>query len=424
MGGLVRRSAALIVLAGAVVAGGCGRERRSLQGPYAKIAGDAIPRIEEVTGLSFKTDPKIEGRSRDEVRKFLERRFHEDLPDEEIKGTQAAYSRFGLIPDTLDLRAFLLDVLTEQVVGYYDPEAKVLYVVQESPPEQVSIIISHELVHALQDQYMSLDSLQLLRSDNDRQMAAQAVIEGQATLVQIQAMLGGRGGDVATAFPGGWDRVRDVIREQSSQMPVFATAPRLIQETLIFPYLSGAEFMRSFQQLRAGETPYSAMPASTEQIMHARAYFNERDVPTRVTLPAPRVGRERYQNNLGEFETRLFLYEHMRDQSAAVRGAAGWDGDRYMVVTTPRGEALVWVTVWDSPEEAAEFTEALDRAIARRFDGELMRPAPGGKRYELTNDREVSWWSGEIAGRPAIIYTDAPSGVGELLQPSRVKLEQ
>ena len=424
MGGLVRRSAALSVLAGAVIVSGCGRERRSVEGPYAKIAGDAIPRIEEVTGLAFKTDPKIEGRSRDEVREFLERRFREDLPDAEIAGTQAAYARFGLIPDTLDLRRFLLDVLTEQVVGYYDPEAKVLYVVRESPPEQVSMIISHELVHALQDQYMSLDSLQLLRSDNDRQVAAQAVIEGQATIVQIQAMLGGRGGDVAAAFPGGWDRVRDVIREQSSQMPVFATAPRIIQETLIFPYLSGAEFMRQFQQLRPGETPYAKMPASTEQIMHARAYFNEPDVPTKITLPAPRIGRERYQNNLGEFETRLFLYEHMRDQSGAVRGAAGWDGDRYAVVTTPQGEALVWVTIWDSPTEATDFTEALDRAISRRFDGELMRPAANGKRYELRNDREVSWWSGEIAGRPAIIYTDAPSGVGELISPSRVRLEQ
>jgi hypothetical protein len=246
------------------------------------------------------------------------------------------------------------------------------------------------------------------------------VIEGQATIAQIQSMLGGA--DIATALPGGWDRVRDMIRESSSQMPVFATAPRIIQETLIFPYLSGAEFMRSFQQLRPGEAPYADLPRSTEQILHARAYFNDKDGPTRITLPRPRVGRDRYQNNLGEFEIRIFLYEHVREQTAAVRGAAGWDGDRYMVVETPRGDALAWVTVWDSPVEAAEFTEVLDRAIGRRFDGERMREVGSGKRYEVTG-REISWWGGDISGRAVVIYTDAPAGTGELIAPSRVKLD-
>ena len=422
MDGVVRRTAATVALGMGVLVAACGgQERRGLEGPYAKVAGDAIPRIEEVTGLKFKSNPKIEARSRDEVRQFLEKRFREELPDEEIAGSRAAYLRLGLIPDSLDLRAFMLDLLTEQVVGYYDPETKVLYVVQEAPPEQASIIIAHELVHALQDQYMSLDSLQTLRGDNDRQIAAQAVIEGQATIVQIQSMLGGA--DIATALPGGWDRVRDMIRESSSQMPVFATAPRIIQETLIFPYLSGAEFMRTFQQLRPGEAPYADMPRSTEQIIHARAYFNERDAPTSVTLPPPRIGRDRYQNNLGEFETRIFLYEHAREQTSAVRGAAGWDGDRYMVVATPRGEAFAWVTVWDSPVDAAEFTEVLDRAIGRRFDGERMREVAGGKRYEV-GDREISWWGGDIGGRAAIIYSDAPVGTGELVAPGRIKLEQ
>lgn len=422
MDGVVRRAGTILALGSALVMSGCGREKRRVEGPYAKIAGDAMPRIERVTGLTFKSAPKIEGRSREEVRAFLERRFREDLPDEEIAGTRSAYHRLGLIPDTLDLRAFMLDLLEEQVVGYYDPETKVLYVVQGAAPEQVSMIVSHELVHALQDQYMSLDSLQLLRGDNDRQLAAHAVVEGQAMIVQIQAMLGSGGGDIAAALPGGWDRVRDIIREMSAQQPIFSRAPRIIQETVIFPYLSGAEFMRTFQQLRPGDPPYGDLPASTEQIMHARAYFTQRDAPTRVTLPPPRLGRSRYQNNLGEFETRLFLYEHMRDQAASVRGAAGWDGDRYMVVETPRGEAFVWVTVWDTPVEAAEFTEALDRALSRRFDGELMRPTANGKRYEI-GEREITWWGGDVGGRATVVYTDAPSGVGEIIAPGKVQLQ-
>ena len=67
--------------------------------------------------------------------------------------------------------------------------------------------------------------------------------------------------------------------------------------------------------------------------------------------------------------------------------------------------------------------EVLDRAIARRFDGELMRPVANGKRYEV-GDREISWWGGDVSGRAVVLYTDAPSGMGELIAPSRVRLEQ
>ena len=96
-------------------------------------------------------------------------------------------------------------------------------------------------MHALQDQYISLDSIQKVRDDNDRQAAAQAVFEGQAVTSRSPAMLGGT--NIAINLPGGWDRVRDMIRESQSSMPIFAAAPDVIQETLIFPYLSGAEFV-------------------------------------------------------------------------------------------------------------------------------------------------------------------------------------
>ena len=94
-----------------------------------------------------------------------------------------------------------------------------------------------------------------------------------------------------------------------------------------------------------------------------------------------------------------------------------------MLFETPRGDGLAWVTVWDTPVDAGEFFDLLDRAIGRRFDGERMREVAGGKRYEVT-DREISWWGGEVSGRAVVIYTDAPVGTGELIAPGRVKLEQ
>ena len=102
-----------------------------------------------------------------------------------------------------------------------------------TPASQVELTVSHELVHALQDQYVNLDSLQKIRGDDDREMAAQAVIEGQAVFGQMRSMVGGD--NVAFDMPSGWSRIRDEIRNNHDAMPVFAAAPTIVQETLDFP---------------------------------------------------------------------------------------------------------------------------------------------------------------------------------------------
>ena len=67
----------------------------------------------------------------------------------------------------------------------------------------------HELVHALQDQYVNLDSLEHLKGDDDRAAAAQAVIEGQATYESIVHRHGGSG-NIAAQLPGGWATMREI----------------------------------------------------------------------------------------------------------------------------------------------------------------------------------------------------------------------
>ena len=244
----IRRSGGLLLAAvAALFTTACGAGRgsaaaRAYQGPYADQVREIIPKIEAATGLPFRTPPRLEERSSAQVREFLERRFHEERVAREQEGQVAAYKRLGLMPDTLDAQKLFLDLLTEQIVGFYDPQTKVLYVVQSAPADERSTIIGHELVHALQDQYVNLDSLQTSISENDRASAVQALIEGEAVYEQMQAVLGP--GDLAARLPGGWQRIRQAVREQSSNMPLFSTAPLVLQETLIFPYLSGAEFVR------------------------------------------------------------------------------------------------------------------------------------------------------------------------------------
>ncbi len=401
----------------------CESQKPKYEGPYAAEVTEAVPMIEKAVGLPFKTPPKVETRSKEQVREFVTKQFTDSLAMHDIAGQEAAYKRLGMIPDTLKLQPFLTSLLEEQIVGFYDPHTKVLYVVDGAPKDMAAITITHELVHALQDQYISLDSVQKIRDDNDRLSAAQSVFEGQAVYEQISIMLGGS--NIAINLPGGWDRIREMIQENKSSMPVFAAAPKVIQETLIFPYLSGAEFYRNFKERKPGTIIYTDMPVSTEQIIHPAAFFVNRDNPTKVGLGTLSNATKVYENDLGEFETRLFLFQHLNDQNEAVRGATGWDGDRYAVVNTPQGQGIVWLSVWDSPVEAGEFFHLAGQAVERRYSTKAAAGSTDLVKKYSAGGRAVQLSTMEIQGRPVVIYADVPAGANpNIITPAQVTLKQ
>lgn len=398
-----------LIVAGLALAG-CRDKAEEPAGPYGRQIAEAVPAIERAVGLKFKSPPKVEVRSKAQVREFVTAQINDSLAARTFAGVTAAYKRLGMIPDTMDLKQFLIDLLEEQIVGYYDPKTKVLYIVSDAPKEAVGITLTHELVHALQDQYISLDSMQKVEGQNDRQSAAQAVFEGQAVFEQIAVMTQGSGG-LAMNMPGGWDRIRDMIRDNQASMPVFARAPTVIQETLIFPYLSGAEFVRNFKERNPGKSLYDDMPVSTEQVLHPRSFFGEnRDMPTDVTLPPLAGVSKTYENTLGEFEVRLFLFEHLRDQNDAVQGARGWDGDRYALFDTRGGQGIAWVSVWDSPAEASEFYDLLGKVASRRYVSSASAPAGAVTRTYSGLGRTVMISTDEVGGRPAVLWVDVPDG--------------
>jgi hypothetical protein len=414
-----------VVMVGAIfLLSACESETKpKYEGPYAAQVTEAVPLIEKAIGLRFKSAPKLETRSKAQVRDFIARQFTEPRAISDLAGEETAYKRLGLIPDTLKLQPFIMSLLEEQIVGYYDPKTKVLYIVEGSAKDAVAVTVPHELVHALQDQYVSLDSIQKIEGDNDRRVAAQAVFEGQAVYEQIAVMLGGA--NVAINLPGGWDRVRDLIRESQASMPIFAAAPTVIQETLIFPYLSGAEFVRNYKERKPGTVLYSDMPVSTEQILHPASFFGTRDAPTRIRVGSLSNAVQVYQNTLGEFETRLFLFEHLKDQNEAIRGATGWDGDRYIVVNTPQGEGIVFLTVWDSSVDAGEFYDVAGRGIERRFNTTGVVSADKLSRTYAAGSRRLQLTTAEIGGRPMVVYVDVPAGASTaIVQPAQVTLTQ
>lgn len=332
----------------------------------ARLVDSLRPAVERAAGLRFRSPPRSAVRSRDQVRAYILHKLDEELPAEKARGLQATYRLLGLLPDTLDLRTLMLDLFAEQIVGFYDPDSTTLFVVANADPTMVKTTVSHELVHALQHQYLPLDSILRQTGDNDRLMAAQSVLEGQAVLVQLQVMVPDQN---LYAMPEFWETYREQIRGMQSSMPVFSKAPRILRESLIFPYLAGADFLRWWAGSELRDTiPYGArMPVSTEQILHPYRYGRgDRPVTLRFTTEEPKVA---YEDVMGEFDLRVLgadLAHLSPSAEVATPLALGWGGDRFRVYETPAGAAMVWYIVWDDPTSRFRFLSTTGQRLEAR----------------------------------------------------------
>jgi hypothetical protein len=350
---------------------------------------------ESVTGLRFKRDVAVLQRTRTQVRDYIIRKFDEDLPPGDLAGAEAAYKLFGLIADSIDLRAVMVDLLTEQVAGYYDPDSGALFIPTDlDDPYRVRLVASHELLHALQDQYVSLDSIINQRHRNDRRTAAQAVLEGQATFYQIPILMPEQQPE---ALPPNWFwRQRSAMALQQAEMPQFARAPMGLRETLIFPYLGGADFIGWYVRTHPEEEPYGRyMPLSTEQIMHPDRY-DAGDQPVELRFRERGSDTTRYDDNLGEFEIGLLFTQLLHDTSETLgpASARGWGGDRYRVYGA-KSDALVWYSVWDDVTARDRFARTLTSAWTARRSG--------------VTDRRFTITALMLAGHAGVRLVDAPT---------------
>ena len=359
---VVRCVAAVIILGcrGAPPGGGGGAAQDER---LARMVDSLRPSVERATGMRFTGPTRSALRTRDEIREYLTGRLREDFPPEREEGIGAVYRLLGLIPDTLDLKQLLLDLYTEQVAGFYDPESRTLFGVQGADPTQLRLVLAHELVHALQHQYLPVDSLMEQKGNADRQSAAQAVLEGHATIASIRVLTPGQ--DVM-ARPEFWQLFRDQIRQQQGSMEVFSRAPLAIRFELIFPYLNGAEFMRWWMSERSSEPlpTVATMPKSTEHILHPDRYARADDpIPVRFADSTVDV---LYEDTFGEFETQVLSAVFLSLADVPTERSLGWGGDRLRIYRSTLGPALVWMTAWDDSSSAARFRDRIGADLLRR----------------------------------------------------------
>lgn len=327
-----------------------------------ELASALLPDLARRSGMELKGPVRLEKRTRQELERYLRFKLDEELPEDEARVTVEAYALFGLVPDGLDLRALLLALYTEQVAGFYEPDSTALFVLDDQPAAALQGLLIHELVHAVQDQTVDLHALTDSDLGNDRQTAAQAAIEGHATLVMLEYLTEQmRGAPVDLAdVPDFASSLRPALEGMRSQFPALASAPRVIQESLLFPYVHGASYVQDLWRGGQRLAPFGDyLPSSTEQVITR----DRSDVPVPIGVQVE--GAETlHEDGLGRLETGVLLESHLGPQGAEL--AVGWGGDAYDLVELPGGtRGLVWATVWDD----AGARDAFVAALGMRLDG-------------------------------------------------------
>ena len=364
--------------------------------------------------------------SRDEIGQRLKERLGKEYAPDEVRAEALVLKRLGLLPPDADYEKLLLDLLMEQVAGFYDPFIGRLFIADWLPLEMQRPALAHEIQHALQDQHFDLKKFATpLKDDGDRQLARAAIVEGDGTAVMLEFQLRSMG------MPT--QNLPQLVAQMGGQMlqsgmPLFDKAPAFLRETLIFPYLSGLQFVmalrRSAPWARIDQV-FRKPPESTEQVLHIETY-TEGEGPRRiVTGPLPQLSslRELRRDVMGELTCRILL----RDAGAKAdveRACAGWGGDRLVAWTRPGAPPTELPTVvlyldWDTQKDADEAFPL----FARWLDQRVPAPAPTAAAPNqvasapgtMRRDPNGGEWSLQQKGQDLVLVLGAPSGSHPLL---------
>jgi len=361
---LRRDVGAAALAAGALL--GCRGEAPGAGGdPIATLVDSLRPAVERTVGVPFKAPPRFAVRTREQVNAYLAAKLAEELPPERLAAMHDVYRLLGQVPDEIDIGRLLTALYEEQVAGFFDPDSGMLFVFAGSDVRspQFKFVLAHELVHALQADYLPLDSVMKQRHDGDRLAAAQAVLEGQATLASMLMMAPGQD---LLADDAVWETFREQLVTARGSMKAFAGTPRVLQEGLIFPYLAGAQFMRWYERTEpAGSEPYGPrMPVSTEQVLHPQRYALG-DQPVAVPLDTAGAGPGD-TDVLGEMGLAVLAADMSGAEVVSTTVPIGWAGDRYRLYRTKAGPALVWRIAWDDQRAADRFLRGTGARLAAR----------------------------------------------------------
>jgi len=353
-----------------------GLSQEQLEALSERIKGQ----IEELRGQEFVRPVAVSATDREGFMEYAHARLDATTTPQDIEAEQFLASLLGAIPADMDLLETTLQVLEEQVGGFYDPGTNAFYLMSSFDGKVAEVILAHELTHALDDQLYDIDGhVTRLEGNTDAQLAFHSVVEGSGTTAMTQWTLARvKAGELTLA---------DLANVPGMDSPALAEAPPYVWKPLISTYLRGASFLVRSDSVMAGQMKaptaedihqaFTHPPRSTEQVLHPEKYWDEamRDEPRQVVVHAeglPEGWSVHNRDTLGELGLALLTWPlddraglDMENPMAVVNmsftneAAAGWGGDRWVLLGNDSARLVHVVTLWDDAQQAGEFREAL-----------------------------------------------------------------
>ena len=376
------RTGAVVTQASPTASGG------SSQAPTSGVYAAIRQQVEAIRGLQPTADVDPVTIDTAQLRTNLEAEYDKENNAADLKFSEQSLILLGLLPPGSSLRAMTLDFQAGSIAGYYSPDAKELFVVSRSgglgPAEEVTY--AHEFTHQLTDQRFDLGRLgQDAANQSDRALAQLALIEGDAVSVQTTWT-------IQNLTPEEMGQLLGAALDPAA-LEALRRAPPYLRETALFPYQDGLGFATGLiasDGYDAVNSAYGDPPDSTEQILHPEKYA-QREAPVPVKLPndlATSMGAgwtEAGQDTLGEFVLRLWLSQHGVTADVAADAAAGWGGDRLVLLRGPSGDPTIGVvTLWDTEADATGFAEAAEPVVEQLGTVQTEALVSGGKSVLLT----------------------------------------
>ncbi len=337
----------------------------ALEAEIAELAAVA----EDIRGLRFLEPPEVTVVTKAEMEARVQDRIDEELTPEDVDVETRLLQLLGLLDQGVDLKQLYQDVLGEVVVGQYDGDTAELVVASDdaelSPLSKSNVV--HELIHALSDQHFDHFAIwrEMLDAERyDEAAAYQALLEGEATY--FQALYAAE--RLSTA-----ERLELALEVNRTDADAFRASPYFLQESLMFPYLEGFQFVLRLIEsggVEAVNQAYEQPPTSTEQIIHPARYFDGEGAEP-VTLAAFEVpGYDLYEESVwGELSLRL-MFGQVEDPGLAAQVGDGWGGDVYRVLFDEDDVLFVLSYRADTDRDAAELAAALEGYTAAIGGGE------------------------------------------------------
>jgi len=308
--------------------------------------------------------------SRDEMVARVERSLDTEIPPAVVTASGEILFALGTVPVSYDYRRGLLDVMRSELLGFYEPHEKTMFLGGDLHGQELDATLWHELVHALQDQHYGLEKLLTWSDDaGDWQGAVHALAEGDATSAMVDVLFADKGMH-APDLP---DSVMDLQGALSAGSVL--KVPPIVKRSVVAPYIDGLSFVNALRRRdgwRAVAAAWQRLPASTEQILHLDKY-DAREAPeplAALPLPVPGATRVTYSDVYGE-ETLRILFEEWMPARAAREAASGWAGDRVSSFSDGAATSVAWHIRYDNDAAAVTALHAFARGALALEDQAL-----------------------------------------------------